>query len=270
MNSTGRSSLFHAAAAAAALLFAVANVTHAGIIGGWSASRGGPSSAILTGGEGTVLRQEVAAHFAEATFAESSYLSSTFLSSIDMLYISAVYNGFDMVAPLDSTEQANLTAWVSNGGRALLVTDNPAFAPTGNSMVNPFGLSISGSGGDGAQLGTITDHTSWPMLTDGPFGTVNTVHGGYIGSYNPGVPASVAVLGIWNLHGLPALAATNYGNGSVVFYGDESMMGDTTLLDNVLAFTLVPEPSTMGFVISAGIPGILLASRRRRLQGRRF
>lgn len=268
MNSMKRSSFFHAAAGAAAVLFALANVAHARVIGGWTASRGGPSSGILTGGEGTVLRQEVAAHFAGTTLAESSYLSSTFLSSIDMLYISAVYNGFDMVAPLDSTEQANVAAWVSNGGRALFVTDNPAFAPTGNSMVNPFGLSISGSGGDGAQLGTITDHTSWPMLTDGPFGTVTTFDGGYIGSYNPGVPASVAVLGTWNLHGLPGLAATNYGNGSVVFYGDESMMGDTTLLDNVLAFTLVPEPSAMGFLISAGVLGILLAPRRRCLQGR--
>jgi hypothetical protein len=252
-------------AVAAGVLALVPNFAGAVIIGGWDATRGGPDGAIQTGSAGTMLRSELAANFPGATLADSPYLSTSFLNSIDVLYIIAVHDAFDQITPLDATEQGNLANWVAGGGRALLVTDNPSFVSAGDSMVNHFGVLAEGGGLDGRQLGTVTDNTDFPTITNGPFGPVTTFEGGYTGAYN--ILGSATSLGGWNANNQTALAALNYGSGRVVFYADESMMGDfqdgsqnPQLLGNVLTFLSVPEPSS--FVLSGiGLLGLLAAAQ---------
>ena len=263
MNSVRSTYLFCAGACAAILLAASSNISPAATIGGWDSTRGDGYSAILTGSEGIMLQQEVATHFPGTTLAETSYLSASFLNSINVLYIGAVHDAFGQIVPLDSTEQTNLQAWVAGGGRALLVTDNPSFSSASNSMIGPFGLSVAG-GGSGIDNATVTDHTSFPAITDGPFGTVSTLFGGYVGGYS--LPASAPALAYWNNEGQPALAAMNYGSGRVVFYADDGMMSNASdnrvLLDNVLTFEGVPEPSTLTLAV-IGLGGIALLARRR-------
>lgn len=253
-----RRHLMWAAAIFCTLTIAIsAKLNAAVVIGGWDDSRGG-DSAIVNGGEGAMLRNELAANFPGTTLAESSTLTPAFLNSINVLYISAVQSGHGEINPLSSSEQVALATWVNSGGRALLVTDNAGFYAASNSMVAPFGMSVDGAFYGGLQFGTVTNHVAFPAITDGPFGTISTFEGAYVGGYNPG-PA--ATLGSWNAYGGTALAALYSGLGRVVFYADNTMMGDVAqnkpLLDNTMAFLIptgVPEPSAYAigiFVICA-------------------
>ena len=115
-----------------------------------------------------------------------------------------------------------MTTWVSGGGRALIVGENYNYYAASQSMIGPFGPQWESASNFGIFQGVVTDHTSFPAITDGPFGVVNTFQGGYDAYFANVSPATP--LGTWNDTGGVGLAAMNFGSGKVVFFGTNSFL----------------------------------------------
>lgn len=217
-------------------------------VGGWTAARGG-DSAVLAGADFETLRNDLSGYFVGATLAESTTLTSTFLNSIDVLAISPVSGGGGIpITPLSAAEQSAMTTWVSGGGRALIVGENFNYHAASQSMIGPFGPQWESASINGGITGTVTDHTSFPAITNGPFGVVNTFSAGYDAYFTDVSPATP--LGEWGANEV-CLAAMNFGSGKVVFFGSNSIFygvdanfdpNNDTLRRNTLAYLLGVAP----------------------------
>ena len=149
-------------------------------IGFWDASHGGISSpdSWFGGGE---IRSLIDANFPGTTIVTSPTLTPTFLGSVNAVVLTSAFDeGGTSVSALSSAEQQALLAFVNAGGGALLVTENSDYQASSNSLVAPFGLDTTG------QLvidpvATVVNRTSFPTVTNGPFGVVSTVDGNYPG-----------------------------------------------------------------------------------------
>lgn len=220
-------------------------------IGGWTAARGGDSG-ILAGDDYAALRKDVAAYFPTVTLAESGTLTSTFLNSIDVLTISPVFGGESVTStPLSPAEQTAMTTWVSGGGRALIIGENFNYDDASQSMIHPFGPLWESNNVGGELHGTITDHASFPVITNGPFGVVNTFQAGFDAWFSNVSPATP--LGTWDgTGGAVCLAVMNFGSGKVVFFGSNTFLygvdvfgldpGNDALRRNTLTYLLGTPP----------------------------
>jgi hypothetical protein len=214
-------------------------------LGGWTIARGNQASifpdANFGGQHFAPLRADLATYFPDVTLSETSELTSAYLNTIDALYLDPVWNDNNIaVSPLSTAEQSALTGWIAAGGRALIVGENTSYAVSSKSMIEPFGpqWAVANSGGSG-DLGTVTNHTSFPAITNGSFGVVNTFSGDFVSYFDNPSPATS--LGEW--YGSSSLAALNYGSGHVVFFGDSAIavtnVGDNVALRrNTLAYLL--------------------------------
>jgi PEP-CTERM motif len=215
-------------------------------LGGWTIGRGNQASifpdANFGGQHFAPLRADLATYFPDVTLSETSELTSAYLNTIDVLYLDPVWNDNNIaVSPLSTAEQSALTGWVAAGGRALIVGENTSYAASSKSMIEPFGphWAIYNSGGGGVPA-TITNHSSFPAITNGSFGVVNTFAGDYVSFFDDPSPATS--LGDWSIGG-SSLAALNYGLGHVVFFGDSAIavtnVGDNAALRrNTLTYLL--------------------------------
>ena len=219
-------------------------------IGGWTAARGGDSG-ILAGGDFAATRNDLAAYFPTVTLAQSSELTSTFLNSIDVLAISPVYGGGSVSS--DSVKRRRTIRHDHMGlrrwSRSLLVRISNYYEAS-QSMIGPFGPEWLSTSNFGVFHGVITDHTSFPAITDGPFGVANTFQGGYDAYFANVAPATP--LGTWNDTGGVGLAAMNFGSGKVVFFGSNTFLygvgfsvdpNNDTLRRNTLTYLLGLAPS---------------------------
>jgi len=204
-------------------------------VGGWTIARGNQASIFpddnFGGQHFAPLRADLAIYFPDVALSETSELTSAYLNTIDALYLDPVWNDNNIaISPLSAAEQSALTGWVTAGGRALIVGDNASYAVASQSMIEPFGphWAIANTGGSGVP-GTITNHTSFPTITDGSFGVVNSFSGDFVSYFDNPSPATS--LGEWSISGT-SLAALNFGSGHVVFFGD-SAIAITTVQDNV-------------------------------------
>jgi hypothetical protein len=190
-------------------------------VGGWNAARGGEAG-IMSGICYYSIRDDLSSYFPAVGLRETGVLTQEFLDSIDVLLINPIYTSSNgQVSPLSAAEQSALSSWVAAGGRALVVGESGYYFAASQSMINPFGPQWSSAILGGQVTGTVTDHTSFPEITDGPFGAVNIYNGWYTGNFATVSPATS--LGTWNTNGSSSLAAMNYGSGSVVFFGDNEL-----------------------------------------------
>lgn len=259
--------------AAIGIVIACAGPADAQIIGGFDLARGGNTS-IAFGSETASFRTHVAATFPGTTYNSASTLTPAFLSGVDVLVITASFNGTTGITPLSAAEQSALTGFINAGGRALLFTDNNLqFEVASDSMVNPFGLDATGVV-PGSSTATVTNTTH--PVTNGPFGAVTTINYESFPSWYGTIGPNATALARLNFNNEVSLAVIDYGvlspgSGAVVFFADTTIynsnyMGSTiTLVDNALAYTFtpVPEPGSLALVGTAVTAGAYVRRRKR-------
>lgn len=205
-------------------------------IGGFNSDRGGP--------QGSINKFEAifGTSFPDATIVATPTLTPEFLAGIDVLILSAVTGRTTPLSPLSGAEQAALEDFVQNGGGAYLVSDNSSFQGASNSFLQPFGI-VAGGSDCSLVFASIVDRVTFPEITDGPFGIVETLRGGCIGSFsNTGFSTVLASWSAGSLAGSPAVlaeSAIGLGEGRIVAVGDNELASfedGRTLLFNAICF----------------------------------
>ncbi len=244
-------------AASAALAFGVSHAdAQSLVIGGFSTARGGVL-AIQGGAALTQLRASISIAFPQTTYSGAAVLTPEYLSGIDILFISSASSGSTAIVPLSADEISAVRTFVDRGGTAVLVADNDSYAGGGTdaaneSVLDPVGIDVTGTGSPWAQSATIADPQASPV-TSGPFGTVSTWTVGWTGWFNV-VPAQAQVLGVVDEVGLPGLVvfprhALAACSGAVVAYSDVSAFYDgyfakgsanDRLMLNTIAYVAAP------------------------------
>jgi len=252
------------------LMISVQPFAAAARIGGWDPVRGGHGS-IVNGMDFNSVRADLATLFPSSTVSPTSQLTASYLDSVDVLLLDPVFNVFNVeVTPLTSSEQVALQTWVLQGGRALIIAENPSYNAASRSFVEPFGLQVGSQSLSGLRSGVITDATSFASITSGPYGVVSSFQGGFATWFTQ---TSVAnVLGTWSSGGA-AIAAMKYGQGSVVFFADVAFIANyhgannTKLRRNTLNYLInVPEPTTPSLMMTPS--ALLLFSWLQRVRRR--
>lgn len=213
-------------------------------VGGWNSNRGG-DSAILNGADFAGVRDDLGKFFPGVNVIESETLTTEFLNSLNVLLLDPVYLGAAVDnLQLSASEKTAFATWVNAGGRALVVGENFEYFAASNSMISPFGPQWGNHSTFGTHFGNITDHASFPAITDGPFGSVNQFFGGYSSWFDDVAPA--IPLGTWDF-GPQCLAALAYGSGAVVIFGDNTLLYDhsdnVALRRNTLTYLLNVAPA---------------------------
>ena len=227
------------------------------------------------------------ANFPGNTFVTGPTLTAEFLAGVDVLLITSVDTTPDEtptlgITPLSGGEQTALFDFVQAGGRAFLLVDG--FAPylaAGQSMLDPFGMTIVDDGLTG--LLNVTPTTNTHPVINGPFGETTSISMVGAGLFTDLGPFATS-LATMDATGLPVLAAIENdalgaGSGRVVLMTDTTAFinddlggffseGETLFL-NTIEYLRVPEPSGQSLAaLGAGGVGLAVASglrRRRRL-----
>ena len=200
------------------------------VIGAFNASRGGIFS-LSNGANAAAMRTSIQSNFSGATFVGSSTLTPAFLSGVDVLWLNSVSSNSTSTPPLSAAEQGALLSFVNAGGGVLIFGENGAYED--ESLLDPFGATTSGVLTE-LQTGTITNTTH--VVTNGPFGTVQTIRGNYSGSIT--TLGSATSLGSWNSSGQSSVAVVDPGvlapgSGRVVLFSDVNLYSDQlTAADN--------------------------------------
>lgn len=230
------------------------------VIGGFNVARGG-SAAIDGGSLLDDLRASIASAFPGATFTGSATLTPAFLATADVLFLTSGTGANSAITPLSGSEQAALLAFVRNGGTAILCADNDTFAgsasePANESLIDPFGIDVAGTGAPWAQSTTVVGPPSSPVL-DGPFGTASGWLVGWTGWFTT-VPSEAVVLATINQSGLPGLLsfaphALAACSGAVVIASDS-----TTFVDGYYAFGSASEVLVLNSIALALEPSCVI------------
>lgn len=258
-----------AMAIAALVILAAAGPAHAAnVVGGWDLTRGGVYS-ISQGSQAASLRTTLSAMFPGTSFTGTSTLTPAYLSTVDTVILTTASSDFSAITPLTSSEQTALRNFVLSGHRALLMGERSDFSPAANqSLINPFGLNISGSA-MGHLPATAINNVGNPIL-DGPYGLV-----GGLTTINPGwfdVLGGAQPLAQLDFNSQPILAwydtgALGPGSGALVLSADSDLYTQNPLLIvDTFAFLIVPEPSGMLLaIVGAGsmLAFLVLAFARR-------
>ncbi len=114
-------------------------------IAGFDLERGGWSSIESAKLAGAMAALE--GHFLNVWPTTASRLDNGLLhDEVDVVLLGSVKNGANVgISQLDADEQNALLEYVEHGGCAILLADNGAFAAANASLLDPFGLSVTGS-----------------------------------------------------------------------------------------------------------------------------
>ena len=113
------------------------------IIGGFNATRASLSS-ISTGSAFEEARASLAVHYPQVTYTSFTTLTQQAVTNVDILILPATYDFSAPIAPLTAGEQAVLYDYVADGGCAILLPENQDFVPANESLIDPFGMDITG------------------------------------------------------------------------------------------------------------------------------
>ena len=242
------------------------------VIGGFSALRANNVS--LHQGTGATIaptQSGVATAFPSATITSTDTLTPSYLSTVDVLIVTSIRQPATVAFPvtLSAAEQSALFDFVSNGGSALIFTENDSFnvnADAGNeSFLDPFGLDSSGTGSSPAYPSsvhnpTVTNPTHPIVDNTFGFGAVTTPLFFAFGSFNnlgPNANELAHIGGPLNAPGIAVIErnALAPGSGAVILFSDTSPFfgnyvnaHNSQLLLSSIAYAAVPEPSTWTLV----------------------
>lgn len=241
------------------------------VIGGFDFARCS-SYSVPVGSAYSSLRTLIQSNFSGAVFTSTATLTSSYLATIDVLVIAPGGdrgNGIMVTTSLSQSEQSALLAFVTAGGRAIIMVDNQTFGgggtqPTSSvnqSFVAPFGLSPTGQLGNPVSA-TVLQPNIHPV-TNGPFGTVAsfvTGDPGWFSSLGPNAASLAQFSGGQTALAVIGPRALSPVSGSVVFLSDMnaldngrlSLAGNTTLALNALWFTITTARYSL---FGSGCPG---------------
>lgn len=237
---------------------------------------------LATGNFTSQLNASLTAHFPGVSYAATPTLTPQFLAGVNILVIAPDKTDTVGITPLSASEQSALLNYVLAGGNAFLVVDGfSPFIPAAQSMVSPFGMTIVDDGLTGV-LGVTPTTQAHPVI-NGPFGDTTSFSVFGAGLFTSLGPHAVS-LATMNATGLPVLAvigphALGPNSGRVVLITDSSLFVDSTLggffpqsetlFLNTIQYLAVPEPSSVGLAIAAGV-GLLFSGVRRAAKHRRI
>ena len=200
------------------------------VVGGFDNSRGGILS-FQTGVFFDDARASLSTNFPGASLNSFPTLTPAALAGVDVLILVSANGSQTTIVPLSAAEQSTLLAFVQGGGCAILLPDNSSIGdhgPANESLIDPFGLDIAGTGFNGLVIATVADPSA-SSITSGPFGVVSSFTQYFPGGLTNLGPFAIS-LGT-NLLGT-ALAviekgAISPGSGRVVIYSDVGTFGDS-------------------------------------------
>jgi hypothetical protein len=214
------------------------------VMGGFDASRGGEYS--LQDGSALIrLREAISSSYPGVSLTGNSVLTDEYLSSINVLLVTAAFDGFTGITPLAQSEQDALISFIIAGGRALIYTDNEIqFGPASDSLLAPFGVTRTGVL-EGEQAATVLGPSAHPV-TNGPFGEILTYRTFWPGWYTDLGPYAIP-LAILDTNSEITLAVIDPGvisaaSGAVVFSSDINIFNEfaeganLNLVLNAIAF----------------------------------
>lgn len=114
-----------------------------------------------------------------AVYSTVPILASDRLDEIDVLVLMVAAGATQSIDPLSPDEQRALYEFVRRGGGAIILCDNDSFDEYGRSdaanesLVDAFGVDVTGTSGPGVRRATVIDPTASPV-TNGPLGRVNS------------------------------------------------------------------------------------------------
>mgnify|MGYP000986074210 CR=1 FL=1 len=217
---------------------------------GFDATRGGTAS--LAAGSGfTQMRDGLLAAFPGMTIRSVGTISGLNPATDDVVILSSARGAVSAITPLTAQEQTNLRTFVEAGGAAILFVDNDTFAgaasdPANESMIDPFGLDIAGTGAGWQRTAHITNPAS-TTITTGQFGTITSFGIGWTGWFtNLGPYATSLATTVDNAQPCLAMIPCNTispGSGPVVIFADSTMAANgymtpnnLSLIENAMAF----------------------------------
>lgn len=201
------------------------------VISGWDQTRGGfvsfKESGALTDAR-AAFNNFISGEGVSPVIEKMGTISSSNLMGVDIVFFGTVKGNSEPISPLSSGpsgEQTALKEFVEGGGCAVLVVDNATFGDddddtdtANNSLVSPFGLSVTGTL-SGERTSTATSATS-PVLN----GVTTITHnwGGWFES-----TGSATVLATIDDNSKPSALEGFPGTGRITAFSDASQFFDS-------------------------------------------
>jgi hypothetical protein len=205
--------------------------------------RQGQATLGVPGTQTSLLTAAIEAAFPGVVFRHMNLLTEKDLVGADVVFLMATRANSEAIAPLSPAEQTALTAFVASGGAAIIACDNDSFGgagsdPANESLADPFGVDVSGTGAAWQQSATVIDPSLSPV-TSGPFGEVPSFSVGWSGWFDayPKIAILLATLDANGHASLLEFPPGGMGSGRVVLLSDSTLLGDMWLNDR--AITLV-------------------------------
>jgi hypothetical protein len=196
-------------------------------IGGFNAIRANISS-LPEGAAFEEARSSLAAHYPQVTYTAVTTLTQPALADVDILVLSPTYDGFIPMTPLTTAEQTALLDYVTGGGCAILLPDNQDFAAANESLIDPFGMDITGMIWSWSTV-SVLDPSATP-LTSGFHGAVPSFTQGWPGGLTDIGPhgTAYAANGLGTALAVIETDVIAQSSGAVMVYSDATTFLDST------------------------------------------
>ena len=185
-------------------------------------------------------RASLVTSYPQVTYTAMLTLTQPALAAVDILILSPTYDGFNPMTPLAAAEQAALLDFVAGGGCAILLPDNQDFAPANESLIDPFGMDITGMIWGWSTM-TVLNPWATP-LTGGFHGEVTSFTQGWPGGLTDLGPyaESYAANGLGQALAVIEPGVIAPGSGAVMVYSDATTFLDSAdgggFMDNEILF----------------------------------
>jgi hypothetical protein len=194
-------------------------------IGGFDVTRGEYAS-IPNGLAFAEARYAITTTYPTATFTSFPTVTLSALTNTDIIVLTATSDGSNPISPLSAAEQTALANFVTDGGCAILLPDNSDFASANESLIDPFGMDVTGMIWGWLTV-TVTNPSATP-LTSGFHGTVASFTQGWSGGLTNLGPyaTSYASNALGDALAIIAPDGIVKGSGAVIVYTDATTFVD--------------------------------------------